>query len=236
MPSGFRSFTAPVVVAGLAWLALMSAPTAAAKEVADASCPGPPNSNVSAGTPATTEFAQPFTALNTGELTRAQVLITKGSGSTGDYVLSINTVDGSDLPTTTVLASTTIPNTTVPEGETVLVGSFAAPANVVSGQRYALVVSRPGGTNLFLRIRGDNPCSGQLYARLIPDPFSLVSDGVDMLFTVSVTPPAPVTPPPPAAAGTTSQRAAALAKCKKMKKKSKAKRKKCKKKANALPV
>src|SRR5262249_60661650 len=98
-----------------------------------------------------TEFAQPFTALNTGELTRAQVLTNKASGSTGDYVFSINTVDGSDVPTTTVLASTTIPNTTVPEGETPLVGSFAAPADVVSGQRYALVISRPGGTNQFFR-------------------------------------------------------------------------------------
>src|SRR5215813_1803980 len=107
-----KSFVAPLVVAGLAVLALISAPTAAAEEVADASCPGPPDSDISAGSPAITEFAQPFTALNTGELTRAQVLTNKASGSTGDYVFSINTVDGSDVPTTTVLASTTIPNTT----------------------------------------------------------------------------------------------------------------------------
>src|SRR5919199_13696 len=56
--------------------------------------------------------AQTFTAQSTGKLTSAQALIAKNGGS-NDVVMEIAAVDASGAPTSNVLASTTIPNSTI---------------------------------------------------------------------------------------------------------------------------
>jgi hypothetical protein len=185
---------ASLLAVALTTLALLSAPTAAAQEVADANCPGP----LASGASQTDEtvWAQTFTALNTGKLTRARAPVSKEAASTGDFVLSIHTVDASGVPTDTVLATTTIDDAPLPEETlTTIEGVFAAPADVVAGEQYALAVSRPGGTSMAVGVRGDDLCPGTLYSRpSSSDPFAPVGLNADMVFAVFVTP-SPVAPP-----------------------------------------
>ncbi len=123
-------------------LAALAAPSvASAHAVPDASCASaPPNGVI--GQPGTNRAPQTFTAENTGALTRAQVEIDKIGGA-GDWNLSINAVDGLGTPTNTVLAATTVPDASVPDGVGTLTGDFASPATVAAGQQYAVVFTRP---------------------------------------------------------------------------------------------
>jgi hypothetical protein len=178
-----RFSLASLLAAALSTLALVSPPTAAAQEVPDANCPGPPGGTFIANI-ASTRVAQTFTALNTGKLVRARVLIF--GGGTADHVLSIHTVDAAGVPADSVLATTTVPSP--PEGQHTIEGEFfAAPADVVAGQQYALVLSRPGGGGMNVRVRFDNPCPGAVYSRTGSGPFS-EHFGVDMVFAVFVIP------------------------------------------------
>jgi Ca2+-binding RTX toxin-like protein len=175
----------------VAALTLSNAPQAAAQEVPDASCPGPAGAFLGSSSPGTDQFAQTFTALNTGTVTRAQVRVVKAAGSTGDYALAVHTVDGSGVPTQTVLASTTVQNEDVPEGDEVTVeGIFASPADVVAGQQYALVLSRPGGSQLGVNARTDNVCPGGAFIAFDGGDFAALIVGEDLIFAVFVTPPA----------------------------------------------
>jgi hypothetical protein len=224
---------------GLAALAVPSA--ASAQAVPDASCTSTP-SNAVIGQPGNNRGAQTFTAQNTGGLTRAQVEIDKVGGAS-DWNLSINAVDGLGTPTNTVLAATTVPDASVPDGVGTLTGDFASPATVTAGQRYALVFTRPASDTLRIRYSAANPCPGfAFFSDSQTNPFVAVCGGpndCDLIFAVFVEPPEPQSVPktvpslqPPALS--TGMRARALKKCKK--KKSKKARKKCKKRANLLPV
>jgi hypothetical protein len=214
-------------------LAALAAPSAAsAQAVPDASCTSPSVGVI--GQPGTNRGAQTFTAQNTGALTRAQVEIDK-IGNPGDWILSINAVDGLGTPTNTVLGTTTIPDASVPNGVGTLTGDFASPATVTAGQQYAVVFTRPASDTLRIRYSVANACPGfAFFSSSQTDPFGPVCGGpndCDLVFAVFVEPPKPVSNP---SLLPTGRRAAALKKCKK--KHSHKKRKKCKKRANLLPV
>lgn len=90
---------------------------------------------------ATLREAQTFTAVNSGEVTRAQVYLS--TNRPGDLTMQITTVDSSGAPTDNVLASTTIANLPGSKGNKppVVTGTFSNPASVVSGRKYALILS-----------------------------------------------------------------------------------------------
>jgi hypothetical protein len=102
---------------------------------------------------------QTFTAQRTGSLVRGETEISKPGGA-ADWVMQIVTTDGSGTPTNNVLASTTIANASVPDGDSRIVGLFASPASVVAGQQLGLLITRPG-ESYTLRDRSDIPCPGQ---------------------------------------------------------------------------
>jgi hypothetical protein len=181
---------------GLAALAMPSA--ASAQALPDANCPGPADTYGGDSGPdvATARFGQTFTAQNTGALTRAQLLVDK-SGSAGDHVVTINAVDASGFPTDTVLASTAVPDGSVPSGQSTLTADFAAPAVVTAGQEYALTISRPTSDFIGVGFRTTNPCQGEAYEQTIPNPWDVDCGNTpeesicDLVFAVFVEPPPP---------------------------------------------
>ncbi len=95
-----------------------------------------------------------------------QVSINKGSG-VGDYRLQLVAVSAG-IPSNSpqdVLAATTIADASVLSGDVALSADFAGP-ELVQGTEYALVVSRPGATNLTVSFRsGDgSACTGQVFS------------------------------------------------------------------------
>lgn len=170
-------------------LALTVAAHASAAEVADASCQPTPDTGQAGA-----KFAQTFTALHTGKLTTATMKTNKPAGTTNDYLMEIRTVDGSGVPTATVLASASVPAAGLPDDTWAdITTTFSSPASVVAGQQYALVLSRPG-SNLFAESRADNPCPGGAgySAAVSTDPFTLdcfPTCSPDRYFAVFVTPP-----------------------------------------------
>ena len=180
--------TAAALAIGLAALAAPSA--ASAQAVPDASCTSPSVGVI--GQPGNNRGAQTFTAQNTGALTRAQVEIDK-IGNPGDWILSINAVDGLGTPTNTVLGATTIPDASVPSGVGTLTGDFASPATVTAGQRYAVVFTRPASDTLRIRYSVVNACPGDAFFSFSQtDPFGYVCvnpNVCDLVFAVFVEPP-----------------------------------------------
>ena len=186
-----------LVAMAFAAFALGTAPSALAQELADANCPGPQTGGPSGD--GDDRFAQTFTAINTGKLTRAQAPLVKVTG-TEDFVFAIHTV-ASGVPTDTRLAATLVLGDTVSGTYSLQEGAFAAPANVVAGQQYAFAVSRPGSdvASWAAAFRNGNPCAGVAYeSESSAAPFSTASiaPGVDMLFAVFVTPSLNGTPSP----------------------------------------
>jgi hypothetical protein len=139
-----------------------------------------------AGTPGGNgRLAQTFITQPGGAVTTAQADVAK-FGTSADWIMQINEVDGSGTPTNTVLASTTIPDSAVPAGDSIITGTFANPAPVSAGQRYALVVTRPGSTGLGVGLRTSGDCPGRFFTSFSQtDPFNGQSQ--DMIFAVSVT-------------------------------------------------
>jgi hypothetical protein len=187
----------------MAAMVLLSAPMAEAKKHHNKKHPAPmatPDANCSAtnfpfdsSVAADQRSAQTFTAINSGELTSAQMRVNKDAGSIGDYLLEVRTVDASGAPTSTILASTPIPNSTVPDGFSTITGDFGSPATVVAGQQYALDVGRPGSTDdLVVDAGGGNPpCLGKGYeAPTSAGPFTedTAFGGLDYFFATFVTP------------------------------------------------
>jgi hypothetical protein len=78
-------------------LLYLSVPARQAQEVSDAGCPIPSDARASVSA----RTAQSFTAVDNGRLTSAQALVANGNrtGSSDDYVLSINEVDAAGVPT-----------------------------------------------------------------------------------------------------------------------------------------
>jgi hypothetical protein len=175
-----------IAVAALGLLAYGAPPRAAASEVADASCAGPPQSfETNIGT---SRYAQTFTAQNSGTLTSAQLEVYKDhTSTTGDWVVDLLDTSAG-IPVDGVLATVTVPDTTVPELGSLITANFATPASVVAGHLYALEFSRPASTMTGVGERNADACPGQLFsAAAAPGTFSAAGEtGMDMVFSITV--------------------------------------------------
>ena len=125
----------------------------------DANCPGPydyPKGYVFG------RAAQTFTAVNSGKLTGAQVVVSNEGGASEDFVLEVASVDGSGTPAQPVLASTRVAGSTVPDSpaRTTITANFTdGAATVEAGRQYSLVVRRET-SNFTVYHRESNPCPG----------------------------------------------------------------------------
>ena len=175
---------------------LVGAPSASAQEQLAASCEPPPANTSAGGGPHQRFYAQTFTPLLSGLLTRAEIAVTEieDTSDLGDYLVQIRTTDASGEPSDVVLASATIPDDDVtpnafPSADIPMVSvTFADPAAVVAGQLYAIVFTRPGTGRLAAGSRNSTECPG--------DGFESIDGGAswggqpDFVFRVFVTPPA----------------------------------------------
>jgi hypothetical protein len=160
-------------------------PTQDSRPVADATCPGPGNSAVTGPR----RFAQTFVALRSGQLTSATIEL-DGSQDGADFVVEIRAVDESGVPTTTVLATTTVdnvPSTPLGSPPRAITAFFATPATVIAGQTFALSLTVGVSQAFAVDAHDNNPCGD---GRLFADPFA---DGtfnpvgnVDMVYATFV--------------------------------------------------
>jgi hypothetical protein len=179
-----RPIVALMAAVGLLAVSTVAPAPAVAEPVLDANCPGPSTGSVL--TMAGGRRAQTFTAQTTGTLVRGEMEIHKEPGSSGDYVMQVHTTDGAGVPTDTVLASATLPNGPIPSGVSRIAGSFDAPASVVAGQVYALVLTR---SSAFHNVeRGGNACPGQEFRSGSSGPWTPDDSLFDLLFSVFVEP------------------------------------------------
>jgi hypothetical protein len=129
-------------------------------------------------------LAQVFTALNSGWLVSVRLPILKEAGDVGDYVLRLAPVGGG-VPTNGLLAETAVANASVPVGESPVTFTFRAPASVMAGTQYGLVLTRSGGDMVYWAATQGNACAGQGYfSRDQTGPFSPSSG--DFVFTTFV--------------------------------------------------
>ena len=128
----------------------------------DAVCPGPTNDAYAIGG-VDWRLAQTFTALTSGSLVKAELLLSEPAGSLGDYVLRIAPADGAGIPTNIILAETAVLDINVPNGKSTVSFTFANPASVVAGNSYALVLTRPGSDKLVWLGHIGNSCAGTTY-------------------------------------------------------------------------
>jgi hypothetical protein len=180
------------LVGALVGLVLMVAPSGASA-VPDAGCPGPSNVVGSLSPLGDRREAQTFTAINTGALQRAQVLIRNISANDPDFLVQILATDGNGVPVNNALASATIPKTSVPTGITTLDAAFSPAAIVSAGQQYAVAISRPGANFLVptwqIPVRAGNACPGGTFFSFGPtDGWSPEGIDVDMIFQTFVEP------------------------------------------------
>ena len=178
------------LVSVLLALVLPAAATAQSGEVLDATCPGPPG-GVNFNDPSTNtenRFAQVFTAGLTGSLVRAEAAIRK-SGTAGNFRVEVAELNHSGVPGNTVLASTLVPDAAVPAGDSTLAVGFAPAPAVAAGQRYALVITRPGSDALGIRTHSGDLCPGALFeSPSQTDSYFLTEPDLDLVFSVYVTP------------------------------------------------
>jgi hypothetical protein len=151
-------------------------------------CPEPPDQLVGSLNPGTRRIAQTFTATQTGLLHQIQFRNFKEPGSTGDYIVELLAV-ASNTPTNTVLATATIPNTSVADQDSAVTATFSGP-QLVAGSPYAVAFRRPGGSSLGLGLREGDDCIGALF-RQDPSgsgPFELfpMGEGFDLVTSVLV--------------------------------------------------
>jgi hypothetical protein len=143
-----------------------SATVAGGGPILTASCEGP--REASASGPGTYRFKQTFSPESSGALTRAEVDVTKAPGSSGNWIMQVilNSPIPVGTPTHAVIATTTIPDSSVPNGQSTITGEFADPPTVLTGglprRVYELVVTRPGSTDVTVGYRQGNDCSGEL--------------------------------------------------------------------------
>lgn len=133
-------------------------------------------------------YAQIFTAERTGSLTSAQCDVTGLVGGE-DFVLEIRAVDEDGLPAPEALATTTIsdvPATPLPAPFT-LNGAFAPGAAIVSGQRYALVVTSAPDQSFTLLARTQDPCAGRLFRDQLANNVFVPVEARDMIYSASIT-------------------------------------------------
>ena len=111
---------------------------------------------------ASSRIAQSFTAAQSGSLHQIQIEVTKKPGTTGDYVVQLLDFGADGKPTNTVLATATIPDASVPDGDSTLTATFSGPP-LVTGTEYAAAISRPGGSELQVGDRIGNDCAGTAF-------------------------------------------------------------------------
>ena len=132
--------------------------------------------------------AQTFRALRSGQLTSASVeLYHNDEGA--DFDMEIWSVNAANEPSA-VLAGTTIANVpaTIPPGPRTLTGSFAAPATVVAGIRYALVIAgRVNQSSGIYGLPADECPDGIWFFATTPSGAFTASPGNDLGFATFVT-------------------------------------------------
>jgi hypothetical protein len=128
----------------------------------DAICPGPTD-NAGSALDEGSLFAQTFTALSTGRLGLAEVLISvSGSGST-ELTLQMRGVDVSGAPTTKVLAEASRDVSNVESGESTVLFAFTDPPPVTVNHTYALVLSRTGSRSVSWKGHLGDTCVGRVF-------------------------------------------------------------------------
>jgi hypothetical protein len=182
-----RRLTRLGLLGGIALAMIGFGATNAQAALLDANCPGPPDDGTTLSPDE--RVAQTFTAANTGTVVRAEVAINKDA-SGGPFTMQILDTDASGIPVNGALGSATVPDSSVPDGDTTLAGTFSNPASVVAGHLYALVVSRPDEWDLTDR-HGD-PCAGEeIYSPDQTSPFEppMEPNPYDFVYSVFVNPP-----------------------------------------------
>ena len=178
--------TSLALLAAGALLAFANTPVASAQETLAASCPPPAeNTFETPGIP----VAHNFTAEASGNLTRAEVMLSRVAGTENPITVQIWTADTDGNPVT-LLSTGTILAANVPEGTTLddlaLVGVvFDTAAPVVAGQQYAIVLQREGG-QYRVGTRSNDDCLGE-FRRLPADTWLKLNR--DLVFSVFVEPP-----------------------------------------------
>lgn len=156
-----------------------------------ANVPGPHDGTL--GATGDSRIAQVFINPFKGKLTKATLVVNKPAGSTqGDWLVQLNVAgnfgSGVNTPTSRVLASTIVPDGLVDEGASTITARFALPAEVLQNVPYALVVSRPGSSDVSVGVRADDPISDRLFLSftLSGNNFSTVGPENDMVFSTYV--------------------------------------------------
>ena len=128
----------------------------------DANCPGPSDDTDTHGDGVNpTRVGQTFTALGTGALVRIEIEVNKVAVAPSDWVVQIVATDGAGVPTNTVLGTGSVPDSSLPNGQSRLNAEINPGAVVEAGQRYAFALARPGGGTFGVRERTGNPCPVQ---------------------------------------------------------------------------
>jgi hypothetical protein len=150
---------------------------------ADAACPSP-HLNWSPWP----RNAQTFRALRSGQLTSASVEL-HNNVEGADFDMEIWSVDAANAPST-VLAGTTIANVpaTPFPGQRTLTGTFPAPAAVVAGLRYALVITGREGQSSGIWTSATDACpdGNFFYAMTLTEAFT-AAPGSELGFATFVT-------------------------------------------------
>ncbi len=127
-----------------------------------ASCPGTGTFGLR-GDDGNVRIAQTFAPARSGQLVRADLLISADEGTAGAFFLRLSPVDAAGAPTNDVLAETSLATAGVPDGNTSSSFVFGAPARVGAGITYALTVTRPGGDRFTWHGEVDATCDGQSF-------------------------------------------------------------------------
>lgn len=183
----FRAVVAAtLVVTSLATASIAAkAATAEVRGGLDANCTGQFDAN--SGFFRGEHRAQTFTAVNSGKLTEARVSLRKFRNIESGVGVQIRTLDAQGAPSSTVLASTTIPGSAIPADNRFRFKTArfedARAARVVAGYGYALVMKARYGYSLGLTQSG---CPGHWYYTEGPgDPF-IQDPWYDVLFSANV--------------------------------------------------
>jgi hypothetical protein len=150
---------------------------------ADAACPGPYTTYSDY-----LRNAQTFRALRSGQLTSASIqLYLNDEGA--DFDMEIWAVNQANVPST-VLAGTTIANVpkTIAPGPCTLTGTFATPATVVAGLRYALVITGRENQLAYILAHSNDVCpDGNLFLAIAADAVFVPAPSSELGFATFVT-------------------------------------------------
>jgi hypothetical protein len=152
----------------------------------DAICPGPTdNSGFALNEGAL--FAQTFTALSSGRLALAELLIEPVASGSAALTLQLREVDAAGGPSDTVLAEASLDISGVPAGLSTVFFSFADRAAVSANRDYALVLSKTGSRTVSWKAHRGDTCGGRFF-RSEPntEPFEVPIDEIDAIFTTIV--------------------------------------------------